>query len=70
MMTVLSNARSVMKIDIVKPMPPKNPAPVILFQFKPSGNELIPTATAMNEKRQMPNGFPINRPAIIPRLYF
>ena len=41
-----SYARNVIKIDIVKPMPAKNPIPKICFHFKPNGNAQTPIETA------------------------
>lgn len=69
MITVSSKARSVMKIDIVKPIPAKNPAPIMFFHFKSVGNMQSPTPTPINEKSQTPKGFPITSPAIIPKLF-
>ena len=67
-MSVLSKASRVMKIDIVKPIPPKKPAPIIFFHFKSVGNTQSPKPTPINEKSQMPKGFPITSPSIIPKL--
>ena len=69
MISSLLNARSVMKIDIVKPIPPKKPAPTIFFHFKSDGITQSPKPTPINEKRKIPNGFPITSPAIIPKLF-
>lgn len=69
MISALSKARRVIKIDIVKPMPPKKPAPIIFFHFKSVGNTQSPRSTPINEKSQIPKGFPITSPAIIPKLY-
>ena len=68
-MSSLSNARRVTKIDIVKPIPPKKPAPIIFFHFKSDGIRQSPKPAPINEKRKIPKGFPITRPAIIPRLF-
>ena len=62
------NASSVINIDIVKPIPPKNPVPVNVFHLMPEGNLQRPMATPVKEKRLIPKGFPINKPAIIPML--
>ena len=67
-MVSLSKARSVIKIDIVNPMPPKNPTPTIDFQFKSSGSLQSPNETAKNVNRKIPNGFPTISPAAIPKL--
>ena len=58
-MSSFSNARSVTKIDIVKPMPPKKPAPTIFFHFKSDGITQSPKPVPINEKRKIPKGFPI-----------
>jgi len=65
-MSTLSNARSVIKIDIVKPIPPKQPAPTIFFHLRPVGNVQRPNPAPINEKIKMPKGFPIIRPARMP----
>ncbi len=57
-----------MKIDIVKPIPPNKPAPIIFFHFKSDGNLQSPEPTPITDKSQMPKGFPITSPAIIPKL--
>lgn len=59
-------ARSVMKMDIVNPIPPSNPAPSITLHFKPCGSSERPAATAMNENRRIPRGLPATSPAIMP----
>lgn len=66
----MSNARSAIKIDIVKPIPPKNPIPIIFPHFKSEGKVQRPILTPINAKSQIPNGFPITRPYIIPKLLF
>ena len=68
MISILSKASRVIKIDIVKPIPPKKPAPIILFHFKSVGNAQSPKPTPINEKSQIPKGFPITSPTIIPKL--
>ncbi len=57
-----------MKMDIVKPIPPKKPAPNMFFHFRSAGKEQSPSPAPINEKRQMPKGFPSTSPAIIPKL--
>lgn len=42
----LSKANNVIKIDIVKPIPPKSPTPNIDFQFNSEGNLQNPKVTA------------------------
>lgn len=61
-------AKSVMKIDIVKPIPPKNPAPKIVLQFKSFGNVQRLNEIPKNENKTIPKGLPITNPKIIPRL--
>lgn len=63
---VLVKANRVIKIDMVKPILPKNPAPVIWPQFKLRGNAHRPDLTPAKEKSQMPRGLPIKKPAMIP----
>ena len=57
-----------MKIDIVNPIPPKNPTPMIVLQFKSEGSLQIPKETAASEKTKIPNGFPTINPKAIPIL--
>lgn len=64
----MSNARSAIKIDIVNPIPPKNPIPIIFFQFRPEGNEQRPKLTPVKENSHIPRGFPIKSPVNIPIL--
>ena len=64
----LSNAKRVIKIDIVKPIPPNNPIEVICFQLTFFGNLLNLVLTANQENDKIPNGFPINNPQIIAAL--
>jgi len=64
----LSNASNVMKIDIVKPIPAKNPTPKIDFQFKSLGSLQSPKVTANNVKMKIPKGFPTISPSAIPTL--
>ena len=67
-MVSLSKARSVTKIDIVNPIPPKKPTPKIDLQFKSPGSLQSPNATAKNVNRKMPNGLPTISPTAIPKL--
>ena len=64
-----TNARLVINIDIVKPMPPNKPAPKICFQFNPAGNLQIPIVTAIKHSNIIPSGLPNNNPPIMPRLF-
>ena len=62
------NAKLVMKIDIVKPMPPRSPAPKTCFQFISAGSRHTPNNTAMKATSVMPNGLPMTRPIKMPKL--
>ena len=62
-------ASKVMKMDMVNPMPPKKPAPIMCFQVRSAGNWDKPTLTASRLNSDMPSDFPANRPAKIPRLF-
>ena len=64
----LSNAKSVIKMDIVNPIPPNIPAPKMFFQCNPFGKMQIPKVTPKYERNPIPNGFPIINPRIIPIL--
>jgi len=64
----ISNARIPINIDIVNPIPPRNPTPVILFQLRSEGNVQSPMLVPIIEKSRIPRGFPITSPAMIPRL--
>ncbi|MNE69492.1 hypothetical protein D3C80_1652190 [compost metagenome] len=59
-------ARTVMKIDIVKPIPPSIPAPKICAHFKFLGSTHKPEVTPTDEKSKIPSGLPTTRPRIIP----
>ena len=63
-----SKANKVTKIDIVKPIPPKNPTPIIDFQFKSLGSWQIPDFTAKKLNAKIPRGFPMMSPNAIPIL--
>ncbi len=62
----LGKASKVIKMDMVKPIPPNIPAPIMSFQRNSLGKEQMPRLTAKNENNQIPKGFPITKPAIIP----
>ena len=70
MIVSLSNASSVMKIDIVNPIPAKSPTPKIDFQFRSVGSLHSPKVTAKNVKIKIPKGLPIISPSEIPKLLF
>jgi len=59
-------AKRVIKMDIVKPIPPSIPAPNMCAHFKFFGRAHNPALTPIEEKSRMPRGFPITRPKIIP----
>ena len=54
MISSLSNARSAINIDMVKPIPPKKLTPIMAFQFNSSGSLQIPHFTAINVEPNMP----------------
>ena len=64
----VSNAKSVMKMDIVKPIPPNIPAPKMFFQCNPFGKMQSPKVTPKYERNHIPKGFPMINPRIIPIL--
>ena len=49
--------------DIVKPMPPRQPAPAIAFQLTPAGSRASPAVTASQLNSTMPTGLPTTSPA-------
>ena len=53
------------KIDIVKPMPPRSPAPKTCFKF---GIRYTPSNTAKKATSVMTNGLPKTRPIKMPKL--
>jgi hypothetical protein len=60
------NARLVMKIDMVNPIPPRQPTPSNCNFETPSGIRVIPNALASRTDKNIPKGLPITRPARIP----
>ena len=54
--------------DMVKPMPPNMPAPMMCDHPTSAGSTAIPVLTAKKEKRTMPTGFPSKRPRVIPKV--
>ena len=64
----LSNARSVINMDMVNPIPAKNPTPATDCQFKSSGSLQSPSLTAKKVNRKIPTGLPAISPASIPKL--
>ena len=63
-----SKASKVTKIDIVNPIPPKNPTANIDFQFKSLGSLQMPILTAKKLSAKIPRGFPTISPKAIPML--
>ena len=68
MITSLSKASKVIKIDIVNPIPANNPTLKIDFQFKSVGSLLKPNRTARNVATKIPTGLPTINPSAMPRL--
>lgn len=58
---------SAMKIDIVKPIPAKNPVPIICPQLLLNGKLLSPLLMAIRENKLIPNTFPNANPPMIPK---
>lgn len=69
MISELSKAKIVTKMDIVNPIPPRKPAPIICFQDTSLGSCDNPILTANALNRKMPSGFPTNKPTKIPKLF-
>ena len=65
----LSKASSVMKIDIVNPMPARSPTPKTCFHLISAGNAHKPIETVVRLKRKIPIGLPKINPAKIPILF-
>jgi hypothetical protein len=63
------NASRVMNIDMVNPIPAKNPTPNKSLFLMPSGKLHKPMATESNENVRIPTGFPKISPVKIPRLF-
>ena len=64
----LSKAKRVMKIDMVKPMPPKKPTAINDFQLILEGSLQMPNVTAKKVNKKMPNGLPTISPSAMPIL--
>jgi len=60
------NARPVVKIDIVKPIPARVPIHNICGQLTCCGSLAILNKTSMRLNKKMPTGFPITKPIITP----
>ena len=63
-------ANSVIKIDMVNPIPPNMPTPKMCFHSKSLGLVDIFKATAKNANKKIPTGFPNINPKKIPKLSF
>ncbi len=61
------NAKSVIKMDIVKPIPPKKPTATISSQDRLSGFLIILNLLAMYVKPTIPSGLPMMSPHITPK---
>ncbi|MNG12215.1 hypothetical protein D3C84_958130 [compost metagenome] len=59
----------VIKIDIVKPIPPSIPAPNMWGHFNFFGKVQKPEFTPIKEKSKIPKGFPITNPKTIPNVF-
>ena len=62
------NARVVVKIDMVNPIPASEPTPINCFKLVFKGNLAIFSLIIILLKRKIPTGFPITNPTIIPTL--
>ena len=65
-MTGSVNARLLMKMDMVNPMPPRSPIAATCPHVTPSGSEAAPVLTPMKLSRNMPRGLPMSSPKNIP----
>ena len=61
-LTPVGKASSVMKSDMVKPIPPRPATPKICRKLILSGSRAIPERTASQAKSVMPRGLPMTRP--------
>ena len=59
-------ARVAIKMDMVKPMPAKSPAPIICRHEVFAGNVPHLHFTVIKQAVKIPNGLPITKPATIP----
>ena len=64
----LPKANNVMKMDMVNPIPPRKPAPMICLHDTSPGNWDKPSLTAKTLNRAIPSGLPKNKPAKMPML--
>lgn len=67
-MVVSLKANKVMNMDIVKPIPPKKPAPMMDFQLRSAGSLQIPKETAAKLNKKIPRGLPTIKPRDMPML--
>ena len=65
-MSVELNASIVIKILMVKPIPPRNETPNMCVQFKSSEIDAIFVLTAKYDNPKIPMDFPNTKPKIIP----
>ena len=61
-------ANKVINTDMVKPIPPKNPAPISKFQSTPRGITAHFILIVSQLKSKMPRGFPRHKPVKIPTI--
>lgn len=59
--------RPEIKRDMVNPIPPSMLTPVICRQLTPEGSGALNILKAIKANREIPRGFPITNPSIIPR---
>ena len=64
-----SKASKLIKMDIVKPIPPKSPIPKISVHLICWGKEQIFAVTAKKLNKKIPRGLPIINPVKMPRLF-
>ncbi len=62
----MSKPQFCVNMDMLKPMPPIRPIPMICLKFSPGGNVVKPDFTASHEKPAMPRSLPNTSPAEMP----
>lgn len=67
--SVSEKAKSVMNIDIVKPMPASIATPTNCLSLIPKGKAQKPRVTEINENKTIPIGLPKTNPQTIPKLF-
>src|SRR5689334_18129008 len=61
------NANPAINSDIVKPIPPRTPAPKICRQLTPTGFDAHPKRVVSQANENIPIGLPRHKPQIMPR---